>query len=810
MQFQLEVQQIDHSCLFKLAWDQGQQILATLPYPDTLLELYQKWRKAYLNFYKTSLRARVAKPKNEQGKIRLPQDWHRQLVQAEAQLLSEFHRWLRQEKLYEIRAKIASEGKNMAHNAPIKLFLTCSSELSRLPWETWELGAEFGCSVAIARSPINITNPTNKPPKRRRKPRILAILGDDTGIDLKGDCESLNSLKQIAEIELLTWQPQQPAAEIKQKIQQSLTDKKGWEVLFFAGHSNETTTTGGELGIAPTFALSVSEIAPQLKTAKANGLQFALFNSCSGLSIANSFIDLGLSQVAVMREPVHNRVAQIFLIQFLQALTNYQNVHQALIAAGEYLKQKQNLTYPSAYLIPSLFCHPDSQLYQLEPWGWKKQLSRWLPNRIEAIALSALAVISLLPSVQSFLLEGRVLGQSIYRDVTGQIPPETTPPVLLIQIDDKSIREAGINDPHPMDRSYLAKIVDRLTSLEAQFIGIDYLFDRQQPANDPILANSVRNAIAENDTWFIFAGIINKAGTEIGVRSKTDIADPKWSLQGYTNALPQYIKLPESTSCLSSCPFTYVLAIALGLHQEFLSSSLPQPKLNSQEDFRTQVINYLNQTETNSNTLAFLQQAQPHPFANFAQSLNRVWLRPIIDFSIPPDVVYDRLAAWQLLTESEELTNDRFDRQIIIIAPGGYPQAGITPGEDNFPVPLAISYWRERLGLASGSPHNFTGSEANAYMIHHLLTQRLVVPIPALWAIAVAAFLGKGFTLLLQKQYHQRQQSAVGLTGVTAISGLGLVGLQLYLSAGILLPWLLPSATFLLYVWSYLRSKSYE
>ncbi len=810
MQFQLEVQQIERSCLFKLAWDKGQQISATLPYPDTLLALYQKWRKAYLSFYKTFIRARVVKPKNEQGTIRLPQDWHRQLVQAEAQLLSEFHRWLRQEKLYEIRAKIASEGKNVAHNAPIKLFLTCSSELSRLPWETWELGSEFGCSVAISRSPVNITNPTETPPKRRRKPRILAILGDDTGLDLTGDRDSLDSLKQVAEIELLTWQPQQPEAEIKQQIQQSLTDKKGWEVLFFAGHSNETTITGGELGIAPTIALSVSEIAPQLKIAKANGLQFALFNSCSGLSIANSLIDLGLSQVAVMREPVHNRVAQVFLIQFLQALTNYQNVHQALITAGEYLKQKQNLTYPSAYLIPSLFCHPNAQPYQLEPWGWKQQLRKWLPTRTEAIALSALAVISLLPSVQNFLLEGRVLVQSIYRDVTGQIPAITTPPVLLVQIDERSIREAGISDPHPMDRSYLAKIVDRLTRLEAQVIGIDYLFDRQQPAKDHILARSVRNAIAKNDTWFIFAGIINKAGTEIGVSPNTGIADPNWSLQGYTNALPQYIKLPESTNCIDRCPFTYVLAISFALHRESLASSLPQPKLNSPEDFRTQVINYLNQTETNSNTLAFLQQAQPHPFANFAQSLNRVWLRPIIDFSIPPDVVYDRLSAWKLLTEPEELTNYTFNQQIIIIAPGGYPQAGVTPGTDNFPVPLAVAYWRERLGLASGSPHNFTGSEANAYMIHHLLTQRLVVPIPALWAIAVVAFLGKGFTLLLRKQYHQRQQSAVGLTGVTAISGLSLVGLQLYLSAGILLPWLLPSATFLVYVWSYLRSKSYE
>ena len=351
-----------------------------------------------------------------------------------------------------------------------------------------------------------------------------------------------------------------------------------------------------------------------------------------------------------------------------------------------------------------------------------------------------------------------------------------------------------------MDRSYLAKIVDRLTSLKAQVVGIDYLFDRQQPANDPILANLVRNAIAENNTWFIFAGII-KGGTEIGVSADTGIADLNWSLQGYTNALPQYVKLPASTSCFDRCPFSYLLAISSGLHRESLTSSLPQPKLNSQKDFRTQVIDYLHQTKTDSNTLSFLQQASPHPLTNFVQIFNRLWLRPIIDYSVPPDVVYDRLSAWQLLAESE----DKFDGQIVIIASGGYDKAGINPGEDNFPVPLAVDYWRASFGLASASSHNFTGSEVNAYMIHHLLTQRLVVPVPILWAIAIVALLGKGFTLLLRKHHLQKQRWAVVLTGVTAIASL--VGLQLYISAGILLPWLLPSAIFLLYVWSSKRGQ---
>ncbi len=183
-------------------------------------------------------------------------------------------------------------------------------------------------------------------------------------------------------------------------------------------------------------------------------------------------------------------------------------------------------------------------------------------------------------------------------------------------------------------------------------------------------------------------------------------------------------------------------------------------------------------------------------------------MRPIIDFSIPPDVVYDRLSAGQLLAEYEELTNGNFERQIIIIAPGGYPEAGVNPDEDNFSVPIPVAYWRERLSLDFGNSNIFTGSEANAYIIHHLLTQRLVVPIPAFLAIAIAAFLGKGFTLLLRKHYHQRQQWAAGLTGVMTISGF--VGLQLYISAGILLPWLLPSVTFLVYIWFSLRSKYCE
>ena len=791
MKFQLEIQKIERTCLFKLKWNREKQISTIVSYPDALSELYQAWRKAYLNFYQTALRARVRKAKNG-GKINLPQDRHRQLVQAEAQLLEVFHRWLRNEELYEIRAKIAIEGGKdktaigRAANPLGLLFLTCSRELERLPWETWELGAEFDRSVQIARSPTNITNSNQKTLKPSSKPRILAILGDDTGLDLNSDRTAINTLKQIAEVELVTWNSQQSITEIKQQIQQALTDAKGWEVLFFAGHSNETAITGGEIAIAPNIALSVTEIADELRTAQGNGLQFALFNSCSGLSIANSLIDLGLSQVAVMREPVHNKVAQVFLVRFLEALVNYQNVQQALISAGKHLRQ-QNLTYPSAYLIPSLFCHPEAQLYRIQPWGWQQQLKQWLPSRREAIAASALCLLSIMPPVQNYLLDKRTLVQSIYRDVTGQLPTTTEAPVTLIHIDEQSLRRAEIDRPVPMDRQYLASLVDRLVATEAQVIGTDYLFDRPQPQNDPILARSIKDAVAQHQTWFVFGAYKQIDEREIGVTPETNIGSPNWTLQGYTDGLPNYMTLlPKSINCQRVCPFSYLLATV----QQVNRDTALQPNINSQTDLRDSIYSYVDRQQKDR----FIQQAKlPSSITLVHQYLKQQWLRPILDFSIPTDLVYDRIPAWQLF----ELKNTEFKTQTVIIGSGGYPGAGLNIDSDNLSTPTAIAYWNTRRGLNRGETP-FTGSEVLAYMTSHWLSRRLVVPIPELWAVLTALLIAKGIKLSLRDKTFTAKWLLILLS--SAATAYGLIALQLYISNAILLPWLLPSVAVVTYL----------
>ncbi|MBR8835340.1 MAG: CHASE2 domain-containing protein [Stigonema ocellatum SAG 48.90 = DSM 106950] len=786
----LKVQQIEKACLFELSWGKGQQINATLTYPENITKLYQEWQRIYLNFYKTSWRGRVV----DAGILAAPPiDWHAKLVQAEAQLLYEFHNWLRSAELYEIRAVIAKKNRELATTThPVEVFLSCSPlDLARLPWEAWEINTEFAADkIHIVRAPLNIRGKVTSNHRCNRQARVLAILGDDTGLNFNSEKSAIRSLEKIAVVEFIGWQPGKDIAELKTEIIEAIASKTGWDILFFAGHSNETSLTGGELFIAPNVALSLSEIVPSLTVAKERGLQFAIFNSCSGLSMANKLIDLGLSQVAVMREPIHNRVAEEFFVLFLQALTEYKDVHESLLAACEYLKLEKNLTYPSSYLIPSLFRHPEAPLFRLEPFGLKQQLKSLIPTRREAIALSSLILMSLQLPVQQFLLERRVLAQAIYRQVTHQVEV-LTPPVFLVQIDEKSIRDAGISNPKPMERKYLARLVDKLTDAKARVVGIDYFLDRHQGESDRILAQSLQAAVkSPNQTTFVFTTTRVKNGEWLNVLP--DIASPNWSLQGEIDVLPGYMQLfPIVKSKEEPLFFAGLLAISHELQQ---GTDAPQPQLNSQRDFWQHI------SAADNKTILTLERSHVQPLTALSYWIGQMWLHPIIDFSIPPNRVYDSIPAWKLLEGGvgKKSAFPNVQKQVVIVAPGGYGEAGVSKDdEDNFELPAAVAYWRSQENPVNES-QVFTGGEYHAYMVHHLLNQRLVVPIPDLWMIGLAILLGKTMYLLRQRKSHGFS-SLILVTIITTVYGL--ISLQIYISStAVLLPWFLPSATLWIYV----------
>jgi CHASE2 domain-containing sensor protein len=790
--FNLKVQKIEQICLFELSWGQGQRLNTQINYPNSLTQLYQEWQRAYLNFYQSEhMRGRTVGG----GVATITVDWHGELVKAESKLMYEFHRWLRSAELYEIRAAIAQASQELVKAnqelSPVQVFLTCAPiELDRFPWEAWEIGTEFATTGAIQliRAPLNIAaNTANNGKLKTGRARILAILGDDTGLNFQKEKEALESLLRIADVTFTGWQPEQTPSQVIQQITDAIASEAGWDVLFFAGHSSETEMTGGELSIAPGVSIAINEIATQLSAAKKHGLQVAIFNSCSGLNIANALIDLGFSQVVVMREPIHNRVAQEFLVLFLQGLGKHLDIYESMMAARQSLRSH---TYPSAYLVPSLFCHPGGKLFRIPPFEWKQRLRQFLPSSLEAIALTTSLVLSLISPVQEILLDGRLLTQSVYRHITTQIPSDEAPPVALVEIDTESISRANLPNSqlHPMNRSYIAKLIDRAKNLNGAVVGVDFVFD--SPQKDPRfgdrdLGTAVRQAVDQN-MWLIFGAIIT-SNQELGVNNLTAIAHRNWTLQGYTDADPYRVELPNN--CERVCPIAYLMSLVQTAHQEI--SGLPHPQTTRITNLRQQLLDTIKKNHPQKGNLPFLLQIH-----------SPLGLQPLIDFSIPNDQIYTKIPAWQFLENSDSNKFPLISKQVVLIAAGHDERLGIAPGQPDYsPAPSAMNYWTQQSSV--------TGGESLAYMIHHFLTRRLVIPVPDIWMIGVAIILSKITVLALKKQsdLSPKLQHIHIIASLGAVIVYGIAALQIYISAAILLPWFLPSSVFLAYVLSNTRRK---
>jgi len=794
--FHLRVQKVEHSCLFELSWGQGQRLSKTLKFPELLTILYQEWQQAYINFYQTAnipLKSASETEDTLRGKVAAsgtisssPKDWHGKLVEAETRLSYEFHRWLRNEELYEIHTRIAEANRGARESEhSIDLFLTCTPiELTRLPWEAWEIRSQSATAlkIRIARVPANIRHEsaTQQIEQERRCPRILVILGNDANLNFQEDWKAVKqSLDRLAEIpDPICLESGKSIDELKIAISQAITDVRGWDVLVFAGHGNETQITGGELGIAPGVSIRISEIAPQLAIARERGLQFALFNSCWGLSVADALIDLGLSQVAIMREPIHNRVAQEFLMQFLRGLAHHKDVHESLITACQHLKTEKNLTYPSAHLVPSLFRYPGGKLFRIEPpeppsWlQWLQRLQQVLPQRYQAVALAMLVVASWQLPVQQWLLERRVLTQAIYRQATLRTQTEKPTPIVLVEIDEPSLeKEAPIS---PIPRTYLAKLVDRLS--QAKLIGIDYLLYPPRE-DDPKLSQSVYKA-AKRGTFFVFGASQDRNTGEWRYAPDT-IANSNWSLSGSVAVRGvRYVELVSAGN--PTQPLSYLLA---SIYEHCTNSSNPLERSTcSLKSLQSDLLSSTWQSP----------RSQPNSLNYLGYSLGQMWLHPIVDYSLPPNQIYTSIRAKNLLEQSKYKEFD-WSNKIILIVPN-YFKAGIDKeGEDNMPAPAAVQYWQNK-------PYQvLTGGKYHAYLLHHFLTQRLVIPIPDLWMNLLAIFLGAGTVWIWQNRMLKRKKSMVILLGGTAVYSL--VSLELYLStAAILLPIILPTATIWIYV----------
>ena len=444
---------------------------------------------------------------------------------------------------------------------------------------------------------------------------------------------------------------------------------------------------------------------------------------------------------------------------------------------------------------------------------------------LEAIALTTLILSSWPLFTQRFLIEYRVLVQAMYRKFTHQVDRQNSPPVMLVEIDADSLRKAKILDPRPMDR-YIAKIIDKLTTINTKIIGFDYTF--YQPENYKKFAQSLRSSMEKQNTWFVFATYRSFGSFEL----LPELASPNWGLQGDTFVVgydhyATHLTLPPSKySTQRQLPFAYLLAVAHWLNYE-QSENLLKPQINSSVNWLSQVNNHIAQTTGKNFLELFSSSSRLQSLTKFSYKLGQMWLHPIIDFSISPETVFLRLPASQLLENSKDqlLATTQLEKlpSIVIIRADRDAQLAVSESnityddfdqyneynitvdiydEQNFPLPPAISYWRsQKLGDV------LTGGEIHAYMIHNFLNQRLVIPIPDLWLIVVAIFLGKGTVLILENNPLLRQKTNILLLlFLLFLLNIiyGLASLQIYITGAILLPLFFPSLTFWVRIFFYL------
>lgn len=892
--FYLQVQKAANQCLFQLAWNSTQKITAELPYPEEIISLYKNWLNCYHQFYNRELRAKLVG-----GGIatKTPQDWQAKLVDAEAKLLYRFHTWLRHEALYDICSVLIADNerdRSINHDSQNHLkvrqinytdiFISCNTpELTRLPWEAWEINSRLTTTrFRISRQPINIQTSLQQVSTNSRKVRVLAVFGDSKGLDFQKEKQALDGVSKQIFVKKLFWESGKDIEQFKYEIVNELKSKPGWDILFFAGHSGDTELTGGEILIAPNAVMTLKEIETPLQNAIAQGLKFAVFNSCDGLSIANKLIGLGLSQVAIMREKIHNRVAEEIFVQFLNGLSQYQDVHQSLLTACEYLKVDRNLTYPSAHLIPSLFRHPDAELFQLQPSGIGTVIKKWLPNSLELGIISILSISSILPPVQNVILDWQVGIQAVYRHLTNRIPKaDAVPPVLVVSIDKESLTEANIygNDFNPIPHKYLAKIIDSVVTNPHQVIGIDYQLDLPDK-NSNVLASTIQQKIQKYNALFIFATTLENDLTQEESLSET-VSNHSLSMQGFVDKFAGHLALlDQGSDCEQTCPFTYLIALSQSLNQnnsldkflrdakrkpDLLSRTSTNPNLakqnqtnsnpanpNQNNNLRTELFTYIDNQQKNNDTknnnltkpnltkpnlektnlTEKLNQLRLHPLTTLSTYFGQVWLYPIIDYSLPPNQVYQIVSAKDIINQNninqnninqnhQTLDQQQIKQQVILIGAGGYGDAGLDKNHsDNFPIPLGVAYWRLRYPYDTDKAV-FPGVEINAYMVQHLLKQHLIIPIPDLWMIGIAVLLGKGTQIFIVKhkskqiqnrKSNQKQWQKSIHPVFISMAGTGIyifLSMEMYVSASILFPVFLPSVLYCYYVLSAINKKSH-
>lgn len=319
-------------------------VTSNLPPAVEVDEAYQNWSQLYRAIYSTNSRIAFSDEADDIKNISLLELENRAL-----QLTQTFNHWLRSEAFLKIADKLRE--KFTASDEIRIVVQTKSSEVCCLPWQSWSFTDSYPkVEFAFGQSFIN---PPPRPSLIRQQRRILAILGNSKGIDVSADQALLEEASNPAIEVVFLREPS------RQEFHDVLRDARGWDILYFAGHSetgysDSQAMLSGVIQLNAFDHLQFSDLRFALSKAVEKGLQLAIFNSCDGIGLAQQLEALQIPQVVVMKELVPDQIARLFLKNFLKAFAVGEPLQVALREARQQLECVQD-RFPYASWLPLLF-----------------------------------------------------------------------------------------------------------------------------------------------------------------------------------------------------------------------------------------------------------------------------------------------------------------------------------------------------------------------------------------------------------------------------------------------------------------------
>ena len=430
------------------------------------------------------------------------------------QLVDEINRWLNSESFGHIDRQLRTQ---LSTGDDIRVIIeTNDRAIQWLPWHLWNFFEHYPLAE-VALSACDYKKPHKaivKTPSNRVK--ILAIIGNSKGINLKADRTFLEQRADRAEVKFLeNPQPEQLSDQLWEQ---------GWDILFFAGHSSSQEK--GLIQLNEKNALSLDKFKYALKKAIERGLKLAIFNSCDGLGLAQDLADLHIPQVIVMREVLPDVVAQEFLKHFLTAFSSGQSLYSAVREAREKL-QKLETQYRCATWLPVICQNPAEVPTTWDQWCSPPKSRYFLLGKRFWHTLLASVVVS------SLVIGARQLGifqswelQAFDQTLRSRPGEDLDPRILIVTVTEQDVQNQDSQERRSASLSdrALAQLIKKIQPYQPQVIGLDIYRDFPVELKQPEL-----KAYLQQSDRFISVCEVGEANVHPGIKPPPEVPKDRLS-----------------------------------------------------------------------------------------------------------------------------------------------------------------------------------------------------------------------------------------------------------------------------------------